>query len=547
MKIRIIKTLLTLILVMTSVSSCSSSQYVDEGPNEEIYQTAMKLQKLIKKKQSEGVDVSKALSLDLQSRESMRQGQPEECLRHLKEAVSILQEKGYQPQKLSRNVVSTPGRKDSPFGIHEVRFYSEDEVNAIKDLGIQFTRNAPYGSIVWEEIEKTRGQYNWNYSDGNITAAYDLGIKSFITIYPNRTKGPSKVPDNLDWFLEFLEKASERYDGDGHSDAPGSPKIDVIQIGNEVDGPFWDDTPENYALLLKKSYLAIKSVSPHMKVAIAGVATPTGFYYSYIPILDELNRLKQNPNDQYFDIFDIHWSAQFPGDHDHAVITLPLGQYELKKYVSDVKNAVKQLNYENVEYYITEMSDYSDSPQGYDYHSETYHAGSVIKRYVYSLAAGVDKIYWSGIFEEHQFGGRKNGYFDHVGLINNPRNDRKSHKKLAYYTYKKMVEILEGSDWNTIETINESDGIFFYRLMKNGKPVWVGWNDNEKSQTTQLTLDGIKKNTDVVVTKAVPNCSSLENEDLCSNPFGKVPVVVLKDSPEKVIQFKLDAVPVFVH
>ena len=57
---------------MTSVSSCSSSQYFDEGPNEEIHQTAMKLQKLIKKKQSEGVDVSKALSLDLQSRESMR-------------------------------------------------------------------------------------------------------------------------------------------------------------------------------------------------------------------------------------------------------------------------------------------------------------------------------------------------------------------------------------------------------------------------------------------------------------------------------------------
>ena len=84
-----------------------------------------------------------------------------------------------------------------------------------------------------------------------------------------RQAGPAKYPDDITWFLEYLQKAVERYDGDCVDDAPGSPAIDVIQIENEVDGAsFWEDTPENYALLLKKAYLTVKQAAPNMKVGL---------------------------------------------------------------------------------------------------------------------------------------------------------------------------------------------------------------------------------------------------------------------------------------
>ena len=413
--------------------------------------------------------------------------------------------------------------QDSPFGIHEVRFYDSEEVEAVKDLGIKNTRNAPYNNIIWPKIEKERGKYNWSYSDDTITTAYNLGIKTVITVGPGgdgREPGPAKLPDNdtLNWFLEFLGKAVERYDGDGVDDAPGSPKIDVIMIGNEVDGPgFWKDTPENYALFLKKSYQTVKKSSPNMKVSIAGAATPEGFYRFYIPILEELNRIKDNPNDQYFDVFDFHWSGQFKGKYSEIILpdsNKKIVSYDMKQFVKDVKSELDKIGYKNVDIYITEMSDYSGTPASnpttpgvtYETHSEKEHASSLIKRYIYSLVAGVDKIYWCQIVEQHGYGGVVNGYFDNVALINNPRNpDGLSHKKLAYYTYKKMVEVLEGSDWNDIQTIQESDGIYIYKLTKNNKPIWVAWNDN--STEKQITISGINS-VQVKITEAIPKYES---------------------------------------
>lgn len=52
---------------------------------------------------------------------------------------------------------------------------------------------------------------------------------------------------------------------------------------------------------------------------------------------------------------------------------------------------------------------------------------------------------WNLMVERHEFAGQPNSYFDNVGLINNPANDGKSHKKLSYFTYKLMIEKLEGS------------------------------------------------------------------------------------------------------
>lgn len=156
------------------------------------------------------------------------------------------------------------------------------------------------------------------------------------------------------------------------------------------------------------------------------------------------------------------------------------------------------------------MSDYSgkpsDSASAYLYQSEKEQASELFKRYAYSLAVGVKKIFWIALMESHNYGGSGvNNYWDNIGLVNNPQNDGESHKKLGYYTYKKMVEVLDGSDWDNIEMIQEQGGSYVYKFMKGGQPIWVAWNDN--SAEKEITISGVNSSS-VKITEAVPNYSS---------------------------------------
>jgi hypothetical protein len=84
-------------------------------------------------------------------------------------------------------------------------------------------------------------------------------------------------------------------------------------------------------------------------------------------------------------------------------------------------------------------------------------------------------------------------------------NDGKSHKKLAYYTYRIIVEVLEGSDWKNIATVQEQDGIYIYKFTKQGTPIWVAWNDSSVART--IIISGITTNR-VKATEAVPKYES---------------------------------------
>lgn len=134
-------------------------------------------------------------------------------------------------------------------------------------------------------------------------------------------------------------------------------------------------------------------------------------------------------------------------------------------------------------------------------------------------------------------GGSGNCYFCSTGLVNNSRNnDGKSHKKLSYYAYKKIVEVLDGSDWNNLQTIQEKDGVYVYKFTKNGKPIWVAWNDNSGGK--QVTISGITTNS-VKVAEAIPKYESGKEVTNYSTAFsaetktvsgGKV-TITLKDVP----------------
>lgn len=64
-------------------------------------------------------------------------------------------------------------------------------------------------------------------------------------------------------------------------------------------------------------------------------------------------------------------------------------------------------------------------------------------------------------------------YFDCVGLINNPLNDSQSYRKLSYYTYKKMFEILEGSVGKTLIQSKKKTASISISLSKKTNTFWL--------------------------------------------------------------------------
>lgn len=172
-----------------------------------------------------------------------------------------------------------------------------------------------------------------------------------------------------------------------------------------------------------------------------------------------------------------------------------------------------------VENAIREMGSYSGAPAStrrsknknpLPYQTERQQALDYLKRFVYPLSRGVDKIFPAfGLMEGFK---HDDGYFDHTGLIYDGEwadDPGLGVKKLSYYTYKLMTEKLEGSDWNNIEIIQESDNIYVYKFIKNGEPVWVVWwdyfDDDGSSKTVTLNVGNLNS---VKITEAVPDAES---------------------------------------
>jgi len=380
---------------------------------------------------------------------------------------------------------TTDTGETSPFGIHEPPVDTYD--TRLDDLGIRWIRLSGPSGVVWDADEPEKGKYNWSRIDNCVSLFHKHNVNTVVTVLCfnkwdqgiGTLKVPgipvTKLPKHLMEYQSFLKRVVERFDGDGIDDAPGSPVIRYWQIENEPDGIGWRDTPKNFAKLVKISYKVIKETNPNAKVVLSGIATPDGFYRFYVPMLEALAKMKESPEERVFDVVDIHWSLEAGGDY-RAV-----KGHNMKTLVSDIRNKLDSLGYKNIPIWITEMSTYCGKPSNplpgvfLKEKAEVDHAAELVKSYVYPLSLGVKKIFWTyGLVDRHNLGGQGvNNYFDTVGLIHNPLNKGKSHKKLAYYSYKLMVDKLTGS--SNIIPLNLGEGIYAYKFLKDGKSVYVLW------------------------------------------------------------------------
>jgi hypothetical protein len=117
---------------------------------------------------------------------------------------------------------------------------------------------------------------------------------------------------------------------------------------------------------------------------------------------------------------------------------------------------------------------------------------------------------WENLVEWNNFNGQNDSMFNSMGLISDgqgPGEDPEMFGKprLSYYAYKLMVEKLEVSDWKSIETIQESNDVYIYKFRKNGKPIWVLWNDNTEAKSVSLNVGDIQS---VKITESIPKYES---------------------------------------
>ncbi len=297
----------------------------------------------------------------------------------------------------------------------------------------------------------------------------------------------------------------QRYGVDG---IPGlTNPIKYWQVGNEP-----NSLKGGFADLQRITYTAIKEACPDCTVLIGGVPgmPPVADYLSnfdkhYKPILDALGG-------RYVDVMDFHWYGNATGDYQ--------GAGEAYDHIRSVLDAD---GFPPLPIWITEMGAYSGDPApngplsgGTDYPEQTEREQALdyFKRFVLPLSFGVKKVFPAfGLMEGFKYDG---GYFDFTGLIYDgwgPGDLGLGVKKLSYFTYKKMTEVLEGSAWDSVQTVRDTDNVFIFKFIRNGTPIFVAWWDyfNESSyapgSVKQVSLTGLSGST-AAVTEVVPMFSS---------------------------------------
>jgi hypothetical protein len=437
---------------------------------------------------------------------------------------------------------------NSPFGIHDPKVPSEfmktipagyDLPKDVANAGAKWVRYAGAEGLVWDLVEKTPGQYDWSKNDYLISEAQKAGLNVIVVVNTfNKSDQPDVKmvngaipygkPKNMENYLKFLQTAVERYDGDGVTDAPGSPVINSWEIENEVDSPiFWKDTPENYAQLLKESYKTIKKTNPNAQVSMAGMSDPNDTTKSldfYFRVLAELDKKKDNPSAKYFNLAGLHLYNFSNNQLDREKVLMKAFKETLSKY-----------GY-NVPIWLTETGDYSGKPMRPPLKSEKVQAENLLKIYISSLSQNIGKIFWVTLTEWHKYAGLDNSVWDNVGLINNPQNDGDGSRKLSYFTYKKMTEILEGSDWKNTKVIQEKEGVYVYEFFKKNENIFVAWNESGSEKEISLP---ISNSNNVQVIETIPNVESGKEVKDFSSVFSQ-------HTENNFSTLKLGNVPVYV-
>jgi hypothetical protein len=211
------------------------------------------------------------------------------------------------------------------------------------------------------------------------------------------------APTNMDAYAGWAARVVERYDGDGHRDAPGSPRVAAWEIWNEpdMDGTWLPRAdPGAYASMLRKAYDAIKAADPTAVVLNGGVYVFDGVGQGAF-----MERVVELAGWDSFDVLSIHpWLIDHAPDDPSLInpierfdVTVP-GRINLAKGWVAARGGGKPV-------WVTEVGwstcGGACAPQFAK--SEEQQADYMVRTFVLAAAAGVEHVSYFQL--EDKFGG----------------------------------------------------------------------------------------------------------------------------------------------
>lgn len=443
---------------------------------------------------------------------------------------------------------------ESPFGFHsaavEKQGYNDNGYGEALNIGVKWPRDGVYAYWFLVQPDLAIQTYDFTQYDQQWSRV-PAGMNILANISPQgpvdegRCLTGSYAPVDEQKYVAFVKAVVQRYGGDSYAAAGLAAPIKYWQVGNEP-----NSMKNGFADLQRITYTAIKEVCTDCIVLIGGVPgmPPVANYLSifdlqYKPILNALGG-------KYVDVMDFHWYGNATGDYRGA-----------KDVYDHIRSVLEADGFPAMPFWITEMGAYSGdplvslvSPVDYPLQTEQQQASDYFKRFVYPLSFGVKKVFPAfGLMEGFKHDG---GYFDFTGLIydgqdwtgTTPSDLGLGVKKLGYYTYKKLTEMLEGSDWSSTETIQASGNVYVFKFTKNNAPIYVAWWDyfDEPSfapgNTKTISITGVQGSS-ALITEAVPKFSEGKDVTDYATAFNTQTVPISTGT----VTLTLDENPVFVE
>jgi hypothetical protein len=374
--------------------------------------------------------------------------------------------------------------EDSPFGISIAGFLSNQDYSKslqyMNEAGANTVRfMSKWGGLSWEQVEPQKGVFDWSKTDEYYSEATKNNLDIMVNIYPDNPEWDDpgneytlSYPIDMDEYLNFIEKTVERY-----------PAINSWILGVELergdDKKWWTGTPEEYADLFVKTYTTIKSVNPDAIVMTYGTNIYLNRERGEIdrftkPVLAEIKKLTEGTSDFSF-VYAIHYYKT----HDISLYI------DILNYT---RSMLDEYGFTEIPIVMTDMAPFFWNDE---YSREQKLAKHIIKTYTVSFAHDLKNIIWAQLSDGY-------GYVDgkqfEAGLITlDSQQPEGYYKNLGFYSYKQLTEKLEGSDWNNIQTIQESDDIYIYKFIRKDsiEPVWVAWWGyfDDTGNSKKITID----------------------------------------------------------
>lgn len=464
---------------------------------------------------------------------------------------------------LTTNLSFSQEFEDSPFGFLDPPPIYFDEYEDLEIKWLELAReNTRFG---WQSVEAEKGIYDFTDHDANLYDLFEKGINVFYITRPINSlyntqwiEGDSvqtyeypvdeaDVEEYLSAWFNYFKTVVERYDGDGIDDAGTNPEIiikkyQLVHEWNTFD-TYWDRHRDQYAEVFEVTYNAMKEACEECELSM--------------PIPIEL----EAGNDFLSEVLSL-LVGKIPADADIGYDFHNWSMYEdlsaPQHWQTKGEDYIDRVAIINKIKEIAESNGFSssniislESGMAATQEMEPLQAGYVIRSYVASLANGQKKQFWTKTVEYNY---NENIIFAHTGLVHNPLNtDGLSHKKLGYYTYKLMIEKLEGSDWENIQTLIDSENnVYAYKFAKKetGEPVYVVWwdwfYDTDYEEGNTMIVDLAVGDVDsVIIIQAVPDAES--GADLDENDFPDFFATESKQVVEGTVTITLGINPVFVE